>query len=145
MPISPEDRARYPADWPRISLEIRRRAGNRCECGGQCGDHLGRCGAPHRTSIVRHSANPWQWRTMLELTEAYGCGLPGAPWDGRPVRVILTTAHLDHTPENCDPLNLLSMCQRCHLVYDRAQHAGSRRRNRDKRNGQASLWSDDAA
>ena len=31
MPIRPEDRARYPADWTRISLRIRARAGWRCE------------------------------------------------------------------------------------------------------------------
>lgn len=29
---------RYPKDWPRIRAEIRARAGERCECTGQCGD-----------------------------------------------------------------------------------------------------------
>ena len=36
--------------------------------------------------------------------------------------VVLTTAHLDHTPENCDPANLRAMCQGCHLHYDRDHH-----------------------
>lgn len=38
MPMSPAD---YPADWKQIRLHIRtERAGNRCECAGQCGhDH----------------------------------------------------------------------------------------------------------
>lgn len=31
MPIRPDQRARYPADWPAISRYIRSRAGNRCE------------------------------------------------------------------------------------------------------------------
>ena len=32
--------------------------------------------------------------------------------------VILTVAHLDHTPENCGDENLKAMCQRCHNRYD---------------------------
>jgi 5-methylcytosine-specific restriction endonuclease McrA len=32
--------------------------------------------------------------------------------------VVLTVAHLDHQPENCDPDNLMAMCQRCHNAYD---------------------------
>lgn len=42
--------------------------------------------------------------------------------------VVLTIAHLDHTPENCDPDNLLAMCQRCHLAYDAESHAVERYR-----------------
>ena len=37
--------------------------------------------------------------------------------------MVLTVAHLDHTPENCEPENLKAMCQRCHLTYDAAHHA----------------------
>ena len=37
-------------------------------------------------------------------------------------RVVLTVAHLDHTPENCEPQNLKAMCQRCHLTYDAEHH-----------------------
>lgn len=46
MPIRPSERARYPADWPAISLAIRERASWRCECLGECGHvHDGRCDA----------------------------------------------------------------------------------------------------
>lgn len=38
-------------------------------------------------------------------------------------KVVLTTAHLDHTPENCELINLRHWCQRCHLVYDAGHHA----------------------
>jgi hypothetical protein len=41
--------------------------------------------------------------------------------------VVLTIAHLDHTPENCDPDNLRAWCQRCHLTYDRDHHRQTRR------------------
>ena len=37
---------------------------------------------------------------------------------GNPVKVVLTVAHLDHMPENCDPQNLRAWCQRCHNRYD---------------------------
>lgn len=43
MPIRPENRARYPADWKAISLRIRKeRAGDRCEF---C--RVARNGQPH--------------------------------------------------------------------------------------------------
>jgi hypothetical protein len=40
--------------------------------------------------------------------------------------VVLTVAHLDHTPEHCHPDNLRAMCQGCHLHYDRDHHAATR-------------------
>ena len=76
MPVRPETRDRYPADWAAISLAIKERAGWRCECLGECGrgTHDGRC--PNRHGQA-----------------AYGTGS----------KVVLTTAHSDHTPENVDP------------------------------------------
>lgn len=100
MPIRPENRGRYPANWPEISKRIRYdRAQSQCECKGECGrgTHEGRC--PNRNS-----------------GRAYGTNS----------RVVLTVAHLDHTPENCDPANLVAMCQGCHLHYDRQHHAETR-------------------
>lgn len=105
-PIRPENRARYPKNWRQISLTIRAdRAGWRCECAGECGrgTHEGRC--PNRQGYP-----------------AYGTGS----------RVVLTVAHLDHTPENCDPDNLRAMCQACHLHYDRDHHAQTARATRDQ-------------
>jgi 5-methylcytosine-specific restriction endonuclease McrA len=46
-------------------------------------------------------------------------------------KVIITVAHLDHTPENVDPANLRAWCQRCHNTYDapnRAKGIAARRR-----------------
>ena len=100
MPIRPENRSRYPDNWPSISAWIRfSRALGRCECEGECGrgTHDGRC--PNRQGQA-----------------AYGTRS----------KVVLTVAHLDHTPENCDPANLKAMCQGCHLHYDRDHHAETR-------------------
>ena len=44
--------------------------------------------------------------------------------------VVLTTGHLDHTPENCDLDNLRHWCQRCHLTYDAKHHAQTAYMNR---------------
>ena len=44
--------------------------------------------------------------------------------------VILTVAHLDHTPENVADENLRAWCQRCHLVYDAYHHNQTRIRQR---------------
>ena len=44
--------------------------------------------------------------------------------------VVLTVAHMDHTPENCAEENLKALCQRCHLNYDRKQHVANAARNR---------------
>ena len=113
MPIRPENKARYPKDWARISASIRERAGNRCECEGECGrgTHQGRC-------------------PNVNGGEAYGSGS----------KVVLTTAHLDHTPENCDPSNLRSMCQGCHLHYDRGHHAETAYQTRRKGKAIADLF-----
>jgi hypothetical protein len=103
MPIRPENRARYPRDWKAVSAAIRARAGGRCECEGECG--------LHRTT-------PGPRRCVEQNGEAarFAKG-----------KVVLTVAHLDHTPENCQPSNLKAMCQRCHLRYDVAHHARTRR------------------
>lgn len=96
MPIRPENRKRYPPNWARISLAIKERAQWRCECRGECG-------RPHT-----------QGRCMA-TQGSVSLNLLG--------RVVLTTAHLDHTPENCSPENLRAMCNACHLRYDAKHHA----------------------
>jgi hypothetical protein len=115
MPIRPENRARYPADWRQISDAIKRRAEGQCECLGECAraTHAGRCPNVHGKA-------------------AYGTGSI----------VVLTTAHLDHTPENCDPVNLRAMCQGCHLHYDHDHHretAARTRRSAEEASGQGVL------
>jgi hypothetical protein len=126
-PIRPENRKRYPANWKAISKRIRyERAGNTCECTGQCGsDHDGRCDAPNGELISRDGVDPARW--SRDLTFGHST-----------VKVVLTVAHLDHTPENSDDCNLLAMCQRCHLRYDREHHAATRKQRRQA--GQKALF-----
>lgn len=58
----------------------------------------------------------------------------GTPHPITESKVVLTVAHLDHTPEHCEDDNLRAMCQRCHLRYDAEHHAQTRRNNqRDDR------------
>jgi len=52
--------------------------------------------------------------------------MQGRPAYGTGSFVILTVAHLDHTPENCDEGNLKAMCQACHLHYDKDHHRRTR-------------------
>ena len=116
MPIRPENRHRYPKDWKVISQRIRfDRAQGRCECAGECGrnTHEDRCPNVHGGA-------------------AYGTGS----------RVILTTAHLNHTPEDCGDDNLRAMCQGCHLHYDREHHAETRRATLEAERAQFALWGD---
>ncbi len=65
-------------------------------------------------------------------------------------RVVLTLAHLDHNPENCDESNLRAWCQRCHNQYDaprRAKNAAETRRKKkeekERSSGQLKLFEDD--
>ena len=89
MPISPENKKKYPSNWREISKDIRfNRAKNKCE----------KCGAEN---YKKH------------------------PITGS--KVVLTVAHLDHTPENCDYKNLMAMCQKCHNNYDAPHRALNRK------------------
>jgi 5-methylcytosine-specific restriction endonuclease McrA len=40
--------------------------------------------------------------------------------------VYLACAHLDHDPGNNTPANLKALCQRCHILHDRAEHQRQR-------------------
>lgn len=115
MPIRPENAARYPKDWKKVVVpRIRARSGNRCECTGQCGiDHLDYT-APIATRAIRCD----------RLN-----GTPIGKADGP--KIVLTVAHLDHTPENCADENLLHLCQKCHNRYDApTRAAGIKERKR---------------
>ncbi|MFZ0269902.1 hypothetical protein [Caulobacter sp.] len=101
MPIRPENRARYPADWKAISLEVRARAGNRCEGSPAYPDCREINGEEHTDT-----------GSKVVLTVAHLDHVPenvGTPGD-RP--------------------NLKAWCQRCHLTYDAPHHAATTRETR---------------
>ncbi len=47
--------------------------------------------------------------------------------------VVLTVAHLDHTPENCAFDNLRAWCQKDHNKYDAKHRAANAKITREKR------------
>jgi hypothetical protein len=102
VPIRPENRGRYPANWREISFRIRfERAGGRCECVGECGlEHEGgRCAAEH-----------------------------GKPNPATSSRVVLTAAHRHGRPiEDCSDEALFAACQLCHNRYDAPVRAAGRK------------------
>lgn len=51
---------------------------------------------------------------------------------GRMARIVLTIAHLDHIPGDCNPDNLRALCQRCHNRYD-AKHRVETRKNNNRK------------
>lgn len=65
MPIKPENKGRYPANWKEIRASILKRANNRCEF----------CGVENHT---------YRWNEK----------------NRKNAHIVLTIAHLDHTPEN---------------------------------------------
>lgn len=52
------------------------------------------------------------------------------PKTGKEVKIILTIAHLNHKPEDCDPENLRALCQKCHNTYDAEHRKETRKRNK---------------
>ena len=100
MPIRPENKHLYPKNWKEIRQQILERANNCCEF----------CGVQNYSLRYRG-------------TDIDGMELP-------PTKIILTIAHLDHNPENCDPNNLRALCQRCHNRYDAKHRAETRARTK---------------
>lgn len=138
MPIRPENRARYPKDWKAISQAARDRAGNRCEGSPDFPD----CRVANGAIGYREHG---RWIQLGESVDAAGLAIDAAEEDGhRITRIVLTVAHLDHTPENCDPDNLRAWCQRCHLHYDREHHAETREATRKAGKAAADLFGEAA-
>lgn len=138
MPIRPENRDRYPADWKAISARVRLEAGDMCEwCGVVNGRRIRRGTSRDGTLLYRYAdqsayENGYDARdgSVVPDTNEDTCDYTMA------VRVVLTVAHLDHQPENCDRENLRALCQRCHNAYDAPMRAaGIAERNREAKAG----------
>jgi 5-methylcytosine-specific restriction endonuclease McrA len=129
MPIKPENKARYPANWNEIRQQILERAGHCCEL----------CGVKNY-ALGAWIGNTWH-KAHPKGTGRNDDPRPGGDFpcyaDGDPhpvytkvIRIVLTIMHLDHQPENNDPANLKAGCQRCHLRYDREHHKQNAARTR---------------
>jgi hypothetical protein len=134
VPIRPENKARYPADWKAVRERVRTRAGDRCEW----------CGVPNLAWVARELlSGTWLAAATRDdalrarVAVAVACYYRRESCDlSRVVRVVCTTAHLhDPDPANVADDNLAFLCQRCHNRHDapmRARNAAdTRRRKRD--------------
>lgn len=119
MPISPENRKRYPANWKVIRSAILQRANHCCEhCGVENYTRIIRGHGPDAGTFMRVNRNAvYDARNGQFLGEAEAQTFHGH----RQTRIILSIAHLDHMPEHNHPSNLKALCGRCHLLWD-AQH-----------------------
>ena len=142
MPIKPENRSRYPANWKKIREAILARAGNCCE---QCKVANGQ--------IIARGAGPFAGTFQIDTAEVFDAETGEYIASVRMseyqiknmVTIVLTIAHLDHQPENCDPANLRALCQMHHLRHDAAHHAESARETRRARLNNLELFAGDAA
>lgn len=132
----PMDMALYPKDWRDISLRIRERDGNCCKT----------CGVPNDAIIQRSDidAEYYIWYNEDKDVWCYPSGewirmseIPDEYQTARPVRVVLTVAHLNHdTTDNSDE-NLAALCQLHHLRHDAKYHAVNARRTRLRKKAEA--------
>ena len=105
MPIKPENKKLYPKNWKQISEYIRfERAKNKCEF----------CGVVNYSFVDKITRD-------IKLEH-----------EDNVVQIILTVAHLDHNPSNCDYANLKALCQKCHNNYDRPHRNHTRLNNKNK-------------
>jgi hypothetical protein len=138
MPIKPENKRLYPDNWADISRAIRGAAGNCCEG----------CGVPNRQTILRGQGDDHGYWMVDDGSHSVHCATKKArvrcafpyDFDGKPVTIILTVAHLDHDPSNNDRGNLKALCQRCHLDHDRDLHRINAAATRRARKASADLF-----
>jgi hypothetical protein len=136
VPIRPEFREYYkPPQWPEVRKRILARAKDRCE----------QCGKPNRKMVQTFSdRNPatgaplmfWApldstaWRDHNRRLWPHLRIIRGA--QPHTIRVVLTIAHLNHTPGDDRDDNLKALCQWCHLNYDQLHHKETRMERKDR-------------
>lgn len=130
MPIKPENKNKYPKNWKQISEDIRfNRAKNKCEV---CGiknysvgyrDELGKFNPTYGNIVHDLAGNGLSYPLLNKLTYKEAKEIADVCNDiddeYNYIVIVLTVAHLDHNPENCDYSNLKAMCQKCHNNYDK--------------------------
>jgi hypothetical protein len=123
----PMERDRYPADWEKLALKIKRDTEWHCE-------HCGKpCRRPGESLEEFAERLPEAWRSQLM----------GEVWDDEsgehaevplyPGRFVLTTSHSDQDPSNNAPSNLRALCSPCHLRYDGPRKAANAMAKRERR------------
>ncbi len=133
MPI---DYSEYPPNWhSEIRPAVLERANNCCEF----------CSTPN------YKVGFWVYTKGKEQPDFVSADVVaadiynmGVPLEKKPLKIILTIAHLDHDKTNHEVKleRLRALCQRCHLNYDRVRHRLNFRNNRWKRMGLQDMYPD---
>lgn len=124
MPI---DYSLYAKNWPAIRAAVLERAGNCCE----------QCGVPNYATIIRSSVDPEQYLLLKDDGIYYTMDgepvrlseMPGE-YAGKDIRIVLTTAHVNHDTSDNRMENLRAWCQLHHLRHDAQYHAENARQTR---------------
>ncbi|NJP11413.1 MAG: HNH endonuclease [Leptolyngbyaceae cyanobacterium RU_5_1] len=107
----PMQRDLYPNNWDAIALAVKEESGWSCEfCGSSC----------------MQPGESWtDFLIRMNWTIAH-CKV------ARPRQYMLTCAHLNHIPPNCDRSNLKALCNPCHCRYDLKAMATKQRLKRER-------------
>lgn len=115
MPI---DYSKYPPNWKtEIVPAIRKRSGDKCEC---CGLKNKQEVYSTKFQIKDEKTGRYKFQTVWFSNESDAIR-ETRHWEGyKKVKVVLTTAHLDHDETNWSVSldRLKHLCQICHLRYD---------------------------
>ncbi len=137
MPIRREHRFFYPIDWPQLSAVIRfRRAKGRCEA----------CGRPHGETVWHLGDGRWwdvqagSWRDGTGQLVCLVVGEDDVLGSVRTTRVVLAAAHRNHDTSDNRGVNLIAVCQRCHMNHDRPEHKRRRWRTLFRRKAAGDLF-----
>ncbi len=119
MPIRPQNKKLYPNNWDEIRERIKKRAGNKCE---GCG-------------VKNHAIGYRDEDGKFNSTATWG----NYPVQFKIIKIVCTTAHLDHDPRNCDDDNLKFWCQKCHNSYDAPHRWAGIKKRKAEAAGQTDL------
>jgi hypothetical protein len=133
MPIRPERKHLYPANWKtEIVPMIRARSGDCCEI----------CGVRNKAVINRASArcapDRREWFLYIEDQflifridgkefEFASAGQFGVTIEDSDIRIVLTVSHLNHDETDNRPENLAHLCQLHHNRHDAKHRAANRK------------------
>ena len=130
MPIRPERKHLYPANWKtEIVPMIRARSGDCCEV----------CGVRNEAWVAR-SKDRKQWAYLDAGKIPFGAqcyddvsghetigDVQDIVWQNNAIRIILTVAHLNHLENDNRPENFAHLCQLHHNRHDAKHRAANRK------------------
>ncbi len=124
----PMERSLYPKNWDQISRRIKQAANWHCEhCGKPC-------------LLPNESVLDFLTRCGFTVGEAIAAFLDNGKLNpNKETRFVLTTAHLNHKPEECHRENLKALCAPCHCRMD-LKAIRLKRFLKAERNGQGNLF-----